>query len=135
VGASYRTPYWKEPERVSEKDKKFEIAGETMYGGQGKNRLLNINQHELSETKKENGGHREDQAIQDVKTLYDGLSQPRLNDTDKVILGHNKTKIRRENKQRRQNKQANQQIKSPWTSYKGVKLEQPTPPTDHTTVE
>jgi hypothetical protein len=65
---------WKEPERFSEKDKKFEIAGETMYGGQGKNRLLNINQHELSETKKENGGHREDQAIQDVKTLYDRLS-------------------------------------------------------------
>ena len=103
---------WNEPEQVSEKDKKFEIAGETMYGGQGKNRLLNVNQHELSE-KKENGGHREDQAIQDVKTLYYGLSQLRLNNTDKVILGHSKTKMRRENKQRRQNKQANQQIISP----------------------
>ncbi len=102
-----------------------------MYGGQGKNRLLNINQHELSKTKKESGGHREDQAIQDVKTLYSGLSQPRLNGTDEVILGHNKTKMRRENKQRRQNKRAKQQIISPWTSYKGV--EQPTPLMDHTT--
>ncbi len=82
----------------------MEIAGETIYGGKGKNRLLNINQHELSETKKENRGHREDQAIQDVKTLYNGLSQLRLNDTDKVILGHNETKMCRENKQCRQNK-------------------------------
>ncbi len=83
---------WKEPEQVSEKDKKFVIAGETMYGGKGKNEFLNINQHELSETKKETEGHREDHAIQDIKTLYDGLSQPCLNDTDKVILGYNKTK-------------------------------------------
>jgi hypothetical protein len=62
-----------------------------MYGGQGKNRILNINQHELGETIKETKGHREDHAIQDVKTLYGGLSQPHLNDTDEVILGHNKT--------------------------------------------
>ncbi len=62
-----------------------------MYGGQGKNRILNINQHKFSETKKGTEGHREDHAIQYIKTLYNRISPPRLNDTDEVILGHNKT--------------------------------------------
>jgi hypothetical protein len=69
--------------------------------------------------------------MQDIEPFYDGLSQPRLNHTDKVILGHNKMKMRKENKQCRQEKQANQPVISPWTMYKGI--EEPMPPTDHTT--
>ena len=69
--------------------------------------------------------------MKDTEPVYDGLSQPCLNNTDEVILGHNKIKMRKENKQRRQEKQANQPVISPWTMYKGI--EEPTPPTDHTT--
>jgi hypothetical protein len=39
---------WKEPEWVKEKDTEFDIMGETLYGGQGKNRPIIINQNELS---------------------------------------------------------------------------------------
>ncbi len=46
-------------------------------------------------------------------------------------MGHNKMKMRKENKQPRQEKRANQPVISPWTMYKGI--EEPTPPTDHTT--
>ncbi len=102
-----------------------------MYGGHSKNRPIIINQNELSDTQNKHEGQREDHTMQDIKPFNDGLSQPRLNHTDEVILGHNKMKMREENKQRRQEKRANQPVISPWTMYKGI--EEPTPPTDHTT--
>ncbi len=91
---------WKEPERVREKDNKFELSGVTLYRGQGKNRPIIINQNELSDIQNKHEGTREDHTMKDTKPVYDRLSQPRLNNTDKVILGHNKIKMRKENKPR-----------------------------------
>ena len=93
---------WKEPKWVKEKDTKFKLTGETLYGGQGKNRPIIINQNELSNIQNKHKGQREDHTMHDIKPFYDGLFQPRLNHIDKVISGHNKMKMRKENKQRRQ---------------------------------
>jgi hypothetical protein len=122
---------WKELKWVKEKDKKFELTGETLYGGQGKNRPIIIDQNELRDIQNKHEGQREDPTMQDIKPFYNGLSHPRLNHTAEVIVGHNKMKMRKENKQCRQEKQTNQPVISPWTMYKGI--EGPTSPTDHTT--
>ncbi len=100
--------------------------GETLYGGQGKNRPIIINQNELRDIQNKHEVQRED-----IKPFYNGLSHPHLNHTEEVIMGHNKMKMCKENKQCRQEKQANQPVISPWTMYKGI--QEPMPPTDHTT--
>ncbi len=97
---------WIEPAIIKDKDNKFEIVGETMYGGQGKNRPIIINQRDISDHISETKLEEEDQTIQDKEIVYDGLHQPLLNESKEVIKGHNKTKMRKENKQRRQEKRA-----------------------------
>ncbi len=76
---------WKEPEWVKEKDNKFELSGVTLYGGKGKNRPIIINQNELSDIQNKHEGTREDHTMKDTEPVYDGLSQPRLNNTDEVF--------------------------------------------------
>jgi hypothetical protein len=95
VAESKSKANWKEPKWVKEKHTKFELTRETLYGGQGKNRPLIINQNERSDIQNKHEGQREDHTMQDIEPFYNGLSQPPLNHTDEVILGHNKMKMRK----------------------------------------
>ena len=51
---------------------------------------------------------------------YPGLNQPRLLESNSVMLGEDKTQMRRKKKQCRQPLWAKQLLASPWTQYQGM---------------
>jgi hypothetical protein len=129
-----------EPQRVSTPGADFQVIGEPLYGGKGKNSGLIYNQCDCKrvDTREHAGrqpspGASTDTTINaDPKTpAYAGLDQPRLQSFNSVVLGDAKKQMRCENKQRRQALRAEQLLISPWSHHQG--LVDTITPTDHTT--
>ena len=121
-----------EPCRVTGKEMEFQLPQELMYGGQGKHRLAD--NHSTFQNHCHDAGNAPNEcAISGPKCPLDppscaGLQQPCLS-SNAVVLGHNKTTLRKENKQQGQALRAGQSNISPCTKHQG--LTHPAPPTDH----
>ncbi len=86
----------------------FKLSGEPLYGG----KVVQGDEREPAEG-----------------NAFEGLRQPRLQETKGVVCGEDKTIMRKENKRKRQELRAEQPLTSPWSSYEG---ETPAErPTDH----
>ncbi len=120
----------KEPEVVApiitNCDRIFKLSGEPLYGGKGKHSYLNSKECDtvsdvpcIEEASDGDPDAQGNEQRPPTGNAFKGLRQPRLQGTQAVVCGENKTIMRKENKRRRQELRAEQPLVSPWSYYEG----------------
>ena len=137
-----REPEVAEPQKTIN-EKLFKIKGEPLYGRKGKisSDLTSKNgdndrdvacseERYINQTDKE--GNKQGPSESDSELgKREGLQQPRLQGTQGIVRGEDKTIMRKENKRQRLELRTKQPVTTPWTQHEG-KIPS-IPPTDHTT--
>jgi hypothetical protein len=93
----------------------FKTGKELMYGGQGKNMYNNNLTTVSAQTINKNSAITSDIAT----NTYEGLDQPRLDETNAEVTGDDKRRLRIQNKRRKQQLRAAQPPQSHWTVHGG----------------
>ena len=128
----------KEPEVVApiktSSDRIFALLGEPLYGGKGKHSNLNSKECDtvldvprIEAASDRHPGAQDNEQGPPTGSAFEGLRQPRLQGTQGVVCGEDKSIMRKENKQRCQELWSEQPLVSPWSYHAGkTPLECPT---------